>query len=70
MPPPSNRPGLNSAMSLAMAPSVLRTPQPVVWPSSSARMALPVRAPPASAGQRTGMTSSWVLSASRVATDT
>ena len=69
MPPPSNRPGLNSTVPLAIAPSVLRTAQPVFWPRSSARIALPVGAPPASAGQRTGMMLSLVLSLSSVATD-
>ena len=63
-------PDLDSAMWLAMAPSLLRTPQPIVRSGSSAKMALPVRAPPASAGQRTGMMDSGVLSASGIATDT
>jgi hypothetical protein len=48
MPPPSNRPGLNSTVPLAIAPSPLRTAQPVLWPRSSARIALPVGAPSAS----------------------
>ena len=53
MQPPSNRPGLNSTVPLAMAASVLRTAQPVFWPRSSARMALPVGSPAASCyGQR------------------
>ena len=38
MPPPSNRPGRNSWTPLAMAPSRLRTAQPVRWPRSRARI--------------------------------
>ena len=66
MPPPSNRPGLNRAVPLAMAPSALRTAQPVFWPRSSARMALPVGSPPASATTGTEIALASLRTARRV----
>jgi hypothetical protein len=67
-PPPSNRPGLNSTVPLAMAPSALRTAQPVVWPRSSARIAVPVGSPAASANAGTEIALASVRTARRVAT--
>ena len=54
IPPPSNRPGRNSCMPLAMAPSRLRTAQPVRWPKSRARTTGDFGLPPASTAIGTG----------------
>ena len=66
MPPPSNRPGLNSTVPLAMAPSALRTAQPVFWPRSSARIALPLGSPAARASAGTEIALASLRTARRV----
>jgi hypothetical protein len=60
----------NPAMLLAIARSLLHTGQPLVWPSSSARMVLRMGSPSGRACRLTEKTSSWLLSASRVAIGT